>query len=149
MPAQNLTDEIRDAFLGLPYQGYSKQSLAYSRDDQKNSTHRLDSLTALTLKKNKPTLALKAFTGNYTNTVYGDIQIKEENQNLNISFSHHPSMVGRLQHLKDNVFLCTYSNPTMGIKEIPFAIKDGKVTGLTLRVADFVEFTPYEFAKKE
>jgi hypothetical protein len=57
-------------------------------------------------------------------------------------------MIGKLEHLQDNKFLCTYSNPTMGIREIPFKVEQGKVTGVTISVADFVEFTPYEFVRK-
>ena len=145
---QNLTEEIRDAFLGLPYQGYSKQSLQYSRNNERKTMHWLDSLNTLVAKKNKPSTELKNFAGAFTNELYGDIQVKNENQALNIYFSNHPTLIGKLEHLKDNIFLCTYSNPTMGMKEIPFKIENGKVTGLTLRVADFVEFTPYEFVRK-
>lgn len=37
--------------------------------------------------------------------------------------------------------------PTYGIKEIPFHIENGKVNGFTLSVADFIEYTPYEFVR--
>ena len=37
----------------------------------------------------------------------------------------------------------------MGIVEIPFKVENEKVTGLTLRVADFVEFTPSIFVKNK
>ena len=84
----------------------------------------------------------------YENEVYGRIEIKLENRKLNIYFSNHPDLVGRLEHIRNNNFLCTYSNPIMGIVEVPFAINSGKVTELVLRVSDFVENTPYEFKKQ-
>ena len=37
----------------------------------------------------------------------------------------------------------------IGIVEIPFKVENDKVSGLTLRVADFVEFTPYIFIKNK
>jgi len=98
---------------------------------------------------NKPSFSLENYTGTYTNEVYGDIAIKLEKNNLNIYFSHHPNLIGKLEHLKNDGFLCTYSNPTMGIVEIPFKVENEKVTGLTLRVADFVEFTPSIFVKNK
>jgi len=36
----------------------------------------------------------------------------------------------------------------MGVTEIPFLIKNGAVEGLTLTVADFLEFTSYQFNKE-
>ena len=83
----------------------------------------------------------------YENKVYGTIEIKQKNDKLNIYFSNHPTLVGMLEHIKNDSFLCQYSNPEMGIVEIPFKIEDQKVISLTLHVADFVEFTPYEFKK--
>ena len=74
--------------------------------------------------------------------------VRLENKKLVIYFSHHPQLTGSLDLIKDNTFLCTYSSPTYGVKEIPFQIDNGKVTGFKLTVADFVEFTPYDFARK-
>lgn len=144
---QDLTNEIRDAFLGLPFMDFSGKSLNYFKKKQEEAKAWQDSINKLIAIKNKPRLSLTEYTGIYTNTVYGTIEVKQEKNNLAIYFSNHPTLVGNLQHINNDIFLCTYSNPTMGIKEIPFKIENGKVTGLTLRVADFVEFLPYEFAK--
>jgi CubicO group peptidase (beta-lactamase class C family) len=144
---QLLTNEIRDSFLDMPYRGYQRGLNNFIIAQQKDR-HWLDSLQRLVAKKNIWVTDIKNFTGTYSNEVYGDLQIKQEASGLVINFSNHPGMVGKLEYLQDSTFLCTYSNPTMGIKEIPFRIEQGKVTGLTLRVADFVEFTPYEFVRK-
>jgi len=144
---QALTYEIRDAFLNLPYKGYSSRSLKQSTADNEKYNAKLDSLRKMVKLNNKTSLALQNFTGKYVSEVYGEIEVKLENQKLNIYLSHHPNMIGKLEHIENNNFLCTYTNPTMGIVEIPFKITDGKVTGLTLSCADFVEFTVYEFKK--
>jgi hypothetical protein len=65
-----------------------------------------------------------------------------------VRFEHHPNLVGTLQALGENRFLCTYNDPTFGIKVLPFSVDNGKVKSVTVSVADFVEFTPYEFYKK-
>lgn len=144
---QLLTNEIRDAFLGLPYRGYQKGLNNFKNAQQKEKLW-LDSLQGVVAKKNKWDIEPKSFVGVYTNEVYGPIEVKQESRNLVIHFPNHPNMVGKLEYLQDSKFLCTYSNPMMGIREIPFKVEQGKVTGLTLNVADFVEFTPYEFVKK-
>lgn len=146
---QNLADEIRDAFLGLPYTGFSKKAVKGFNDEAAATNKWLDSLNQVVAKRHQPATELKNFTGKFTNELYGDIEIKPDNQNLMIHFSNHPGMTGKLEHLKDNNFLCTYSNTTMGIREIPFTLENGKVTGLTLTVADWLEFTPYQFVRKD
>lgn len=146
---QNLTDEIRDAYLGLPYQNYSDKSFEVFKKELYKSKAKIDSLKNVVKLFNKPSIQIENYVGTYTNEVYGDIAIKLEKNNLNIHFSNHPDLIGKLEHLKNDVFLCTYSNPTMGIVEIPFNIDNEKVLGLTLSVADFVEFTPYIFKKNK
>ncbi len=145
---QNLTDEIRDAFLDLPFKNYSKSSLVKFKTEEEETAKWLDSLNIIIAKKNKTPTDLKNYTGIFTHELYGEIEVKLENGNLNIHFLNHPDLIGKLEYIQNNNFLCTYSDVTMGIKEIAFKTENGKITALTLRVADFVEFTPYEFVKK-
>jgi CubicO group peptidase (beta-lactamase class C family) len=146
--SQNLANEVVNAFFGLPYKGYSNKSLAQYKKGNIISKSRIDSLRKVIDLNYSPDLPLETYTGTYENEVYGRIEIKLENRSLNIYFSNHPDLVGSLEHIRNNNFLCTYSNPIMGIVEVPFAINSGKVTELVLRVSDFVENTPYEFKKQ-
>ncbi|WP_405208023.1 serine hydrolase [Aquimarina sp. LLG6339-5] len=145
---QNLNDQIRDSFLGLPFKNYSKNALQQFKQNELNEIKRIDSLKNIVNKKAKPSLPLKKFTGEYFNELYGDIEIKLENNKLNIYFSNHPNLVGRLEHLQNDTYLCTYSIPIFGIKQIPFKIEKNNVRELTLSVADFIESNPYKFIKK-
>ncbi|MEO5975935.1 MAG: serine hydrolase [Chryseolinea sp.] len=144
---QNLTNEIRDAYLNLPYVGYSNNELQASKKEHLANNHKTDSLKSIVAQKNKSALPLASYVGKYTNAVYGDIALVAIENKLKITFSHHPNLTGSLDFLKDNSFLCTYSVPTYGVKAFPFHVKDGKITGFTLTVSDFVEFTPYEFVR--
>ncbi|MFZ5939222.1 MAG: serine hydrolase [Bacteroidota bacterium] len=144
----SLTNEILDAFLGLPYQDYSDKALKTFRENQQQEEARLDSLQAVAGRSVKPELPLKSYTGTYINELYGTVEIKAEKNRLILFFSHHPGLRGELACLGENNFLCTYSNPTFGIVEIPFSTQNKDVTGFTLHVSDFVEFTPYEFRKQ-
>lgn len=145
---QSLTNDIRDAFLGLPYQGFSQKSLEINKETLKKSIALNDSIEKIIAANNKLSLPLEKYTGKYTNSLYGKIEIKITKQFLTIYFENHPDLTAKLAHIKNDVFLCTYSNPTMGVTEIPFLIKNGAVEGLTLTVADFLEFTSYQFNKE-
>lgn len=144
---RNLTYQIRDAFLGIPYQDYSKKSLEEFNKNEFDTAKRIDSLKKVVSLYSKPSLPLNKYSGKYFNELYGELEIRLENNNLNIYFSNHPNLIGRLKHLENDNYLCTYSIPVFGITEIPFKIENDRVIGLTLRVADFIEFTPYEFKK--
>jgi CubicO group peptidase (beta-lactamase class C family) len=145
---QNLTDQIRDAFLGLPFRHYSEASYQQYAAYRLAQQSREDSLRALVARGYPASLPLEAYAGVYENPVYGAIELKKDKEQLVIHFSHHPDLTGALQHLTDDRFLCTYSQPVFGVQEIPFEVDDGGVKALTLRVDDFVEFTPYVFTKQ-
>lgn len=146
--SQNIANEIVNSFLGMPYKGYSNKSLMQFNKDIAITKSIIDSLKKVIALNHKPDLPLQAFTGVYENELYGPIDIKSENNQLCIHFSNHPGLTGKLEHIKNNAFLCTYSNPVMGIVQIPFVIENEKVKELSLHVSDFVEQTPYAFKKQ-
>ena len=144
----NLRNEILDAFLGLPYQGYSEKSFRMLNQNKMTLKSGIDSLRNIVRLNNKPNLCLEDYSGTYTNEVYGKIEIKLEAGKLNMYFSHHPNLIGKLEHLKNDEFLCTYSDPTYGVAKIPFMIDNDMIKTLTLRVAAEFEPSPYIFVKE-
>jgi len=139
--------ELMDAYLGLPYRNYSNRMLV----NQKISNDQIEKM--LTAKKDtinskpKTDLALSGYTGEYLHELYGKMNIKLENNELIMRFEHHPNRYSKLEALGGNRFLSTWNDPIFGVKVLPFTVENGKVKSLTVRVADFVEFTPYEFIK--
>jgi hypothetical protein len=91
---------------------------------------------------------LAAYTGNYMNDLYGDMKVVLENGELRMRFSHHPNMYAKLESLGNDRYYAIFSDPIFSKAIFPFTIKNGKVTGVTVKVADFVEATPYEFVRK-
>jgi hypothetical protein len=75
------------------------------------------------------------------------MNIEIENNKLIMRFEHHKGRYGTLEPLGGNRFFCTYSDPLYGMKKLRFTVENKKVKSLTVKVADFVEFTPYEFIK--
>ena len=144
-----LRNEIQDAYLGLPYRNYSQ---VFLQQQKRNDAEMQKQLKAKrdTIGNHPPTaLTLKEYTGNYEHEVYGKMTIVLENDKLIIRFEHHKGRYGTLEALGGNRFFCTYSDPLYGRKVLTFTVENNKVKSITVRVADFVEFTPYEFYKKQ
>ncbi len=142
-----LRNEIQDAYLGLPYRNYSKVFLGYQKEDEKEKEkqHKLvrDSISM----NPAAALPLSAYAGEYAHDVYGKMNIKIEEGKLIMRFQHHRGRYGTLEALGGNRFFCTYSDPLYGMKKLEFTVANKIVKSLTVKVADFVEFTPYEFKK--
>lgn len=143
-----LKEEILDAYLGLPYRDYSKfYFTSYQQREQYQANW---------LKKKQDTIAMHiatslpvtAYAGTYEHEVYGKMTIASENGKLVARFEHHHGRFATLEPLGNNRFLAIFNDPLYGIKVWPFTTADGKVKSVTVTVADFVEFTPYEFYKK-
>ncbi len=149
--------EIMDAYFGKEYRNYSKVYLGFYNqqkmiDDKKD--RELQDSVALHLNT---TLPLTAYTGEYFNNVYGAMNVVLENGELKMKFSHHPDMYAKLESLGGNRFYATFSDPEFSKAIFPFTVENiglngaagqGKVKSVTVKVADFIEYDPYEFIKK-
>ena len=139
--------ELMDAYLGLPYRNYSNRLLTNQRISNDQTEKMLTAKRDTINSKPKTDLPLGDYTGEYRHELYGKMNIKLENGELIMRFEHHPNRYSKLEALGGNRFLSTWNDPLYGVKVLPFTVENGKVKSLTVRVADFVEFTPYEFIK--
>jgi CubicO group peptidase (beta-lactamase class C family) len=142
-----LRNEIQDVFLGLPRRNYSKVYLDYQQADEKEKATQWKAVKDTIAMNLKTDLPLSEYTGEYMHDVYGGMNIKIENSKLIMRFQHHKGRYGTLEPLGGNRFFCTYNDPLFGMKKLSFTIENKKVKSLTVKVADFVEFTLYEFNK--
>ena len=140
--------QIMEAYFNVPYRNLS--AIYYERVQTANTPaeEELANWRSTLAKEPKTALPLSAYTGTYTNNVYGDIRIEDVNKELVISFSHHPQLKGHLKSAGENTFICFYDPVTWGVKEIPFTVENGKVKDCTLMVNDFIDFLPYVFTRK-
>ncbi|MBI5858440.1 MAG: serine hydrolase [Sphingobacteriales bacterium] len=142
-----LRNEIQDAYLGLPYRNYSKVFLDYQKADEAKKEKEYKAIHDSIAMNLKTTLPLADYAGEYEHDVYGKMNIKMENEKLIMRFEHHNGRYGTLEPLGGNRFFCTYNDPLYGMKKLVFTVENNTVKSITVRVADFVEFTPYEFIK--
>lgn len=139
--------EIADAYLGKPYRNYSKLYLDFytgqKNKDEKEEKKMQDSVA---LKLN-PSLVISNYCGTYFNDVYGNMSVVQEDGELKMKFSHHPTMYAKLEALGNNRFYASFSDPEFSKAIFPFTVENGKVISVTVKVADFIEYNPYEFKK--
>ncbi len=142
-----LRNEIQDAFLGLPYRDYSGSYHFFAKRREDSDALRVKQQRDTIAMKPKTDLPLTAFAGTYKHELYGDMTMTLEGNKLVARFEHHKGRYATVEALGKNRFLATFNEAIFGIKVWPFKIEDGKVKSVTVTVADFVEFTPYEFVK--
>jgi CubicO group peptidase (beta-lactamase class C family) len=144
---EGLKWEIADAYLGKEYRNYSKVYLGYYKQ-QKEEESKADQLLKDSAALQLPAaLPLSAYAGGYANEVYGEMKVFVEGDNLVMKFSHHPNMQATLQPLGGNRFYATFSDPEFSKAVFPFTVVNGAVKSVTVKVADFIEYNPYEFLK--
>ncbi len=139
--------QILDAYLGVPYVNRSLQLLTgYKRERQST----LDAIRQMEARiaKEQPALAIENYTGDYENALYGPIHITRKGNDLSIRFNGHRNLTAGLQYMDKGEWLMKYSNPAFGIFPLHFDIRQGKVTGVTIKANDFVEYDAYTFIKK-
>ncbi len=145
---QMLKWEIIDAYLNLPYRdysGFSYQQTLKQNEEKENQLTVLRDSVSIGLK---PELALLEFTGKYENDPYGFAELNIKNNVIELTLQHHSKLKGKLEYIGNNRFLCTYSDPTYGIKVFPFEIENGSVKSFDLFVDDFIDYQAYKFVKK-
>jgi CubicO group peptidase (beta-lactamase class C family) len=143
-----LKNEIMDAYLGNPYRNYSNVYLGFQnkeREEADKKDQALKDSAALHLKTNLP---ITAYTGNYFNDVYGNMSVVSEAGILKMKFSHHPNMYAKLEPLGGSRFYAAFTDPVFNKAIFPFEVVNGKVTSVTVKVADFIEYNPYVFTRK-
>jgi len=139
--------DIIDAYMNLPYRNYSNVYLGFQKQQQASSAKWLKEKKDTLGMGNKPSLPPQNFAGRYKHAIYGNMTITMQNGKLVATFEHHKGRYAELEALGANRFLASFNDPIYGIKVWPFTIENGKVKSVTVTVADFVEFTPYEFYK--
>ena len=140
--------DILDAYLNLPYRNYSKTYLGFQKANNQRDEVKMKAMRDTIAMNPKTDLSLQSYTGKYMHDVYGWMNIALDKGKLIATFEHHKGRYAELEPLGGSRFLATFNDPLYGANVWPFKIEGNKVNSVTVRVADFVEFTPYEFIKQ-
>lgn len=145
---QALKWEIIDAYLGLPYRNYDSTFYAGFVKRQEANNKWLKEVRDSVAMNINPVISLSEFEGKYKHDVYGFAELKKNENFLELTLEHHSKMKGKLEYIGNNRFLCTYSDPTYGIKVFPFEVENGKVKSFDLYVDEFIDYEAYKFVKE-
>ena len=138
-----------DSYFKIPYLNYSDKYLDNFKAGEATAQAADKKLRDSVALNPLPALPIASYLGKYKNDLYGSMDITQGSLNdLEIRFEHHPRMFAHLQPLGGNRFYVTFSDPTLGKAVFPFTVQNGKVTGVRVKVANFVEYNPYEFKKE-
>lgn len=141
--------QIIDSYLGMPYRNYSTLFYELRKNEIAQMKEFINRENLLAKISPQPEFSLEKYSGTYVNNIYGQIEIKLEENLLKIYFEHHHFLQATLTPRGGNSFLCTFNHPGYGIKIIEFSTQDGEISSVTLKVNDSIDFMPYEFMKQK
>ncbi|WPU94234.1 serine hydrolase [Mucilaginibacter sabulilitoris] len=139
--------QILDAYLGVPYVDRSKAFLKAFAEDNDETIKKTNAMQAR-VKGASPELPLKAYAGQYQNTLYGPIEVSVNKKNLFIKFNLHKELTANLQYMDNGEWLLTYNNAAYGIFPLKFKIENNKIISNEIKVNDGLEYDPYLFVKQ-
>ena len=145
---QMLKWEIIDAYLGLPYRNYDEYTFKRAAKQNNERDEQRAAWRDSVVLNIKLEIDLTEFIGRYEHEVYGYADLLLKENYLVLSLEHHSKLKGKLEYIGNNRFLCTYSDPTYGVKVFPFEIENRKVISFDLYVDDFIDYQLYKFVKK-
>ncbi len=140
--------QILDAYFNLPYQNRSKKSLPEFLSDMEE-TYQLADAMAARVKGKLPPEEMTAYTGTYNNQLYGNITMMPDGNKIKIKFEGHDGLYGYLDYMDNEEWRISFSNHAYGIFPVKFITNQNSVTGIDIKINDFIEYDAYHFSKLE
>ncbi len=138
--------QVLDTYLGVPFVNRSEQQLSGFKKGMEEQVKEIENWNKKVIGM-KPKLPIAAYTGSYTNTLYGLINITETGDQLLIKFATKPDLSATLDYMDNGEWLMQYNNIEYGIFTVKFDIAGNKVKSITTKQNEFVEYDPYTFLK--
>ncbi len=138
--------QVLDAYLNVPFVNRSQQQLALFKQEMEQQTTEIE-MWKKEVKGTMPPLPFSAYSGKYTNDLYGPISITQNGSGLKIFFGAKPDLTATLSYMNNGNWLMEYNNIEYGIFVIKFDVDGNKVKSITTKQNEFVEYDPYTFMK--
>jgi hypothetical protein len=98
-------NKIFDVFLNVePKRDWSAERLTRAKQNKAREAEADAKLVAARVANTKPSLSLNSYAGNYTDQLYGDATVAEENGKLVLRFVQSPNFVADLEHWNYDTF---------------------------------------------
>lgn len=122
--------EIVDAWFGLPYRNYSQVYLEAATNENKAYITAIQKLHDTVASRPATALPMEDYTGHYTDSVYGNVQIIRKDGQLQLMMEHHPQRAVILKPLGGHRFLASFSPVNFGELLVVFNQKNNGTLAL-------------------
>lgn len=100
-----MMSKIRDVLVGAPKRDYNDEAVKRVAGDKANAADEAKKIDDARVRDTKPSLALAAYAGTYSDKMYGDVSVTEENGKLVMRFLPSPNFVADLEHWHYDTFV--------------------------------------------
>ncbi|MBA4157973.1 MAG: serine hydrolase [Gemmatimonadetes bacterium] len=128
---------VLDAFMGAPQRDWSAEYRALAVRAEERAAARSRETEASRIRRTRPSLALDAYAGTYTDSVFGDVRISRERNRLVLTYA--PDYVADLEHWHHDTFRAVWRRAGFGRAFVTFSL-DPRGRARTLELEDFGEF---------
>ena len=93
-----MMNKILDTMVGAPKRDFIAEGLARDEANKKSEAEEIAKVNATRIADTKPSLPLAGYTGTFSDQMYGDVKVTQENGKLVMSMVPTPSYVADLEH---------------------------------------------------
>jgi CubicO group peptidase (beta-lactamase class C family) len=93
-----MMNKIRDVLVNAPKRDWNTEAAENTKRSKTATEEEIKKVDATRVSNTKPTLSLASYAGKYSDKMYGDITIAEENGKLVMRFLPSPNFVADLEH---------------------------------------------------
>jgi CubicO group peptidase (beta-lactamase class C family) len=141
-----VTWRVLDHYLGTPATDWVARVADYVRSNRAEAREAERRAVATRQKASKPSLPLAAYAGRYTDRMYGDVSITDEQGRLVLRFSHSPALTGDLEHWQHDTFVARWRQRNIPDAYVTFALKpDGSIETMKMAAVSPLADFSYDF----
>jgi len=146
-----LAYHVFDALLGIEGPDWNKRHLKAFQENRRRQQERKQKQRDTRAKGSKPTHPISAYTGSYTDTVYGQAQITQSDGELILRLSAHPKFTGTLSHWHYDTFMATWNHRLWQESLVSFKLNEyGNVTHFVTSIRpDWIDTREYVFKRTD
>ncbi len=100
-----MTNKIRDVFVGAPKRDWNTEAVENVKQAKTRAEDAKKKVDESRAANTRPSLALSAYAGKYSDKMYGDITVTDENGRLVMRFLPSPNFVADLEHWHYDTFV--------------------------------------------
>jgi CubicO group peptidase (beta-lactamase class C family) len=137
---------LLDHYLKAPRTDWAAALAEYVRSREAEAKEVERKATGKRQAGTRPSLPQARYAGRYTDQMYGDLTIAEENGRLVLRFSHSPALTGDLEHWQYDTFVARWRQKNIPDAYVTFALgPDGAIKTMEMAAVSPLADFSYDF----